>query len=174
MRRRERHQDKNGPIWAEHLHRWIIVVCSRSHREKFSHSLSSIKNYFVMMFDILPLKFGLVDYLWDKIMIGKIYETNVSSCCYLNSVKSLRNNNYIIHMHIFTTSVHWNILRNLRKHQIFLSTSDFSRLLPDSLLYLDRLLSLSKYIRKSVKCDSGLKYRVICPLHQSDEISLVQ
>jgi hypothetical protein len=38
-------------------------------REGFSHLLSSIKSYFAVMFDILPLKFGLVDCVWDKVMI---------------------------------------------------------------------------------------------------------
>jgi hypothetical protein len=33
-----------------------------------------------VIFDILPLKFGLVDCVWDSIIICKIYETNVSAC----------------------------------------------------------------------------------------------
>jgi hypothetical protein len=106
-------------------------------------SLSLIKNYSVVIFDISPLKFGLVDCVWDKIIICKIYETNEFSCCYLNSVESLTKNNYIIHMHIFTTSVHWNILRNLRKHQIFSSISDLLSPSADRVLYPARLWYLS-------------------------------
>jgi hypothetical protein len=126
--------------------RWKRIGLSRTcqsmnyrDREGFSHSLLSIKNYFLMIFDILPLIFWFVDCVWDKIIICKIYETNVSSCCYLNFVELLSKNNYIIHVHIFTTSVHRNIFRNLRKHQIFLSTSDFMSLSADRLLYPDRL-----------------------------------
>jgi hypothetical protein len=59
-----------------------------------------------MIFDILPLKFGLVNCVWNKIRICKIYETNVSSCFDLNSVELLSKNNYMIHIHIFTISVH--------------------------------------------------------------------
>jgi hypothetical protein len=132
-----RRRDEKGSVLPEYVNRWIFAI------EKDSPiSYHQKKIYFVVIFDIcyltfdiLSLKFGLVNCLWDKIMICRILNINVSSCCYLNSVELLSKNNYIIHIYIFTISIHWNIIRNLRKHQIFPSTSELLSFLADRLLY---------------------------------------
>jgi hypothetical protein len=108
-------------------------------REGFIHSPSSIKYLFRVNVWCSAFEIWI-----DWLRVGQNYNlqnlhNQCFSCCYLNSIELLSKNNYIIYMHIFTISVQWNILRNLRKHQIFLSTSDLFCLSADILLYPGRL-----------------------------------
>jgi hypothetical protein len=121
---------------------WIDEFSPQRKIQPFAIIKKRFISWWYLIFDILSLKFRLVDCVWDKIMIYPICHINIFSSFSLHSVELFNENNRIIQFCIFKISVHWNNIRNLRKHQIFPLISDFLSFSADRFSSRDTNLSL--------------------------------
>jgi hypothetical protein len=91
----------------------------------------------MVFFNVLLLKFGMVDWVFDKTRICKIHKIELYSLWSVNFTKCISNSNCIIHAHILTSLFRSNIVKILEKSQIFCLVSTFSSISGHNFIPID-------------------------------------